>query len=116
MSAQRALVFEINKELGLRLPTSKSKPRNVLEQSRKKLKKILSDYGRVYSLICGNVIDGEDLFSCLDPHFSIMVSEVRACQEMKKFRQLFDKIVIYYLEKLTEGMDQIIAQHSKVSG
>jgi len=83
---QRALISEINKELGLWVPVSKSKPRNVLEKSRKKLKKVLSGYGRVYSIICRNIIDGEDLFSCLDPDFSILVSEIRICQEMKKFR------------------------------
>jgi hypothetical protein len=30
-SKQRTLISEITKELGLRLPVSKSKPRNVLE-------------------------------------------------------------------------------------
>jgi hypothetical protein len=33
---------------------------------------------------------------------------------MKKFRQLFDKIVIFYLEKLSEGMAEIASQHEKV--
>lgn len=61
----------------MRLPISKNKPRNVFELSKKKLKKVLSDYGRVYSIICRNIEDGEDLFSCVDPNLSILVSEIR---------------------------------------
>lgn len=79
LNKQRIQISEIIKELGLRLPVSKTKPRNMLEHSKKKLKKALSDYGRVYSLICRNVMDGEDIFSSLDPNLSILVSEIRIC-------------------------------------
>jgi hypothetical protein len=65
-------------------------------------------------LVTRNILDAEDIFSCLDPNFSLLVSEIRICQAMKKFRQLFDKIVIFSLEKLSEGMELIQEQHDKV--
>jgi hypothetical protein len=95
----------IIEELGLVREEKKTRAKNVLETSKAQLKKSLSEFSRVYSLSCSRISERKDLFVTTDHNLSLFVAECRIFKAMKCFRQMLDKIVITYLERLSDCMD-----------
>ena len=50
------------------------------------IKKLTLEYSKVFSMVCRNCNDGEDLFSNINPKRSLFVIESEICSQMKLFR------------------------------
>lgn len=94
----------IIQELGLVLEENKDRVKNALQLQKFQLKKLLSEFSRVYSLSCSRITDRDNLFVTMDHNLSLFVAETRIVKAMKLFRQMLDKIVIVYMERLSDSM------------
>lgn len=75
------------------------------------IRKLTLDYSKVYSLVCRNTKDGEDLFSNLNPQRSLFILESQICTQMKMFRSSLDEKLIKKIHILSKGIVDIVHPH-----
>lgn len=105
------------------LKTLKSKNKNLhksinnivveggFQDNLNQIRKLLAEYSKVFSLICRNIKDGEDLFSNLNPRRSIFVLESDICRQMKLFRQSLDEKLLEKFQMHSQTIQSIIHPH-----
>ncbi len=75
------------------------------------IKKLSAEYSKVFSLICRNIKEGEDLFSNLNPRRSIFILESDICRQMRIFRQSLDEKLLEKFEAHSQAIQSIIHPH-----
>ena len=81
------------------------------KENLNEIRKLTAEYSKVFSLICRNIKDGEDLFSNLNPRRSIFVLESDICRQMKLFRQSLDEKLLEKFQAHSQSIQSIIHPH-----